>query len=376
MQQVFDPYRMMDRTGEMVSAIGNKVAGIASNFFQNNAAWQKMKASSKSDLEAKAKYFTSAIKLLEEGGIDPKKYNIPNFQDERITPEDYAKQLAESIQDAFVGQGAKLGPSAASQIGISNQPGIKDAMGRQGFLDQYSPMGQIDLNGNGGSQVQSSGDFSMANGSDFVGPLQNPPPPRIVPEESQVYDPLAQELIKQVRAGQVSAEKAFERIGKIEEDKNKLKLEKAKEEREEKKRKHEIWMQGVIGASDTNEIVTKDKQPLSANNIDDAAIGARLPYQGAGGSGWGSGGKPNELKLQDAVIKRLQTSSKSTDWYEEKIIDGQGNERVVYKPKPGTEAFRILNDTNEYKRYVTTYFPQYSLWVGIEKPPASKGTGY
>lgn len=141
----YDPRNFVDPLGANISALGDKFRAGAMNFLQNNAAWQKHKQETGDDLNLKKKMYESTVSLLQEKGIDPNTYQMPSFQDERLTPEDYTQKLAESIQGAFVGQGAKLDESAASEIGISNQQGVKDNIQMNKSLDQFDPMSQIDM---------------------------------------------------------------------------------------------------------------------------------------------------------------------------------------------------------------------------------------
>ncbi|RPH88488.1 MAG: hypothetical protein EHM66_00330 [Deltaproteobacteria bacterium] len=389
MNQVYDPLAYRDRTGERLSAISSMATGAASNFFHKHAQWQKMKKDLGNDQAVKAQYFTTAMELLQEKGIDPSKFNVPSFKDERITPEDYALKLSESIQSAFVGSGAKLDQDAATKIGIANQPGIQESLAKQSFLDQNDPLNQINLNGMAGTPapagapVSDSAEQISPMLADITGASQSAPAQE--DEVGKYFDPLARSLIDDVRGGRLSAQAASTEMKDILKLKAQAQLSKVQKERDDAKanqrERDRMWEATVSGALGSNKVKVPGGGSVTKENISQVEIGGRLPKEfspGAGGGGLGGVPKnPDEIKLQKAAIERLRQMN-AGDFTLVNKEDAMGNIIPTYVPKPNSQSARILGDPAAYNEFVTKFLPLYAKAVGIEPPTpgVTRGAGF
>jgi hypothetical protein len=354
MNQVYDPMRYVDRTGEGIAQIGAQATGVLSNFFQQNAQCKKFWTNQKSDDDAKASVYNTALTLLQEKGIDPTQINIPAPTDKRITPEDYTAKLAESIQHVFVGSGAKLDQGAASQIGIANQPGVQENLAKQSFLDQNDPLNQINLNGKAGTPapagipVLNSQEQISPMLADITGAQQSAPPQE--DEVGKYFDPLAKALIEDIRGGRLSAQAAsteMKDILKIKAQANYAKAQgdladkkaKIKAEEDERKKQREDAASGILSAHRAGfPVVGKDgSEGLNAadvqQNPEKYTIGNDNPYKRTDwstGGRRGGGSKAERVKDIDTRINMLTNDTKQ-------MIDSYG------EPLQGLEQQYKLN---------------------------------
>jgi hypothetical protein len=315
MNQVYDPMRYVDRTGEGVAQIGAQAANTLGNFFQQNAQWKQFKANQKSDDDAKMSVYNTTLKLLQEKGIDPAQINIPAPTDKRITPEDYTAKLAESIQHVFVGSGAKLDQGAASQIGITNQPGVQENLAKQSFLDQNDPLNQINLNGKAGTPapagipVSNSQEQISPMLADITGAQQSAPAPQ-EDEVGKYFDPLAKALIEDVRGGRLSAQAASTEMKDILKLKAQANLSKVQKERDDAKatqrERDRMWEATVSGALGSNKVTTPGGGPVTKENISQVEIGNKLPKEFSPGSGGGRRDEKQKLDEQKFLYDKVK----------------------------------------------------------------------
>jgi hypothetical protein len=308
MNQIYDPMANVDQTGSMVSQIGRNVTGVLGNFFQQNAQWKQFKGEQKSEEDAKKKYYDTAIEVFKERGIDASSVNLPQPTDKRFaTAEDYAENLSKSVEHLFVGSGNRPTSEDATRIGIQQQPGVKENLARQSFLDQYDTERQIDLNGMAGDQGKPQGEYSNAN--EQVSPMLldvlgiTPKATEADSFEEDYAKPMTRFLMDDVREKRISAKEAMTELRELEKDRRKERLENTRYKRESERRKEELHAAGVYGSGDTNEIVdpkTGEPTVVTRENVMDVGIGQRKypPKSGRGGSGSGSGSE-DALKQQE-----------------------------------------------------------------------------
>jgi hypothetical protein len=100
-QPLFNPMQNIDPTGAMVAGIGHQAVGAARDFFADNAEWKARKQKFNDDLQFKSDIFLGAVKLMNDSGINPQGTGLPDFKQD-MTPEDYAKKVSTTVQQAFV----------------------------------------------------------------------------------------------------------------------------------------------------------------------------------------------------------------------------------------------------------------------------------
>jgi hypothetical protein len=346
MNQIYDPMRYVDQTGAGVAQIGAQAASTLGNFFQQNAQWKQFKASAKSENDAKTKVYNTALEVLKERGIDPSKLNIPTPADKRFTTsEDYIANFSKGFEHLFMGSGNRPTAEDATRIGIQDQPGVKESLAKQSFLDQNDPLNQINLNGKAGTPAPAG--MPVSNSQEQINPMladitgaQQSVPAVQEDEVGKYYDPLAKALIEDVRGGRLSAQAASTELRSILENKSKLQYLKAqgdlaekkakiKADEDERKKQREDAASGVLSAHRAGFPVTGKDESEGLNaadvqkNPENYTIGNDNPYKRTDwttGGRRGGGSKAERVKSIDDRINMLTNDTKQmTDSYGEPL---------------------------------------------------------
>jgi hypothetical protein len=100
-QPMYNPLENVDHTGSFVANIGAQSTSAIRKYLNESEIWKEKKKKIADDTARKADFFTGAVKLMEEKGIDPKMVPMPNYNDKSITPEDYAEKVGNLVGQAF-----------------------------------------------------------------------------------------------------------------------------------------------------------------------------------------------------------------------------------------------------------------------------------
>lgn len=288
-QQTYDPYRGVGVAGQMFSQIGNKVASGLSGMLQNNEQWRKVKASAKSEAELKSQTFLGAVKMLEDSGLNPKDFKIPDPSREDVTSEQYLEALDKAISPAFKSMESNApGEQDATRIGLNNMPMTSGAIKEQKAYQTGEAIGNVfDQK----YPVEAPPQKQTILGEEFLTPV---PMPEVDPEKEVEKEGIENiRMIRQLmKDGKIDPGMGSQMIidGMSGINKNrgaKIALQK-EQERQSKADADKQWGQTVGSSLNTNEIVVPGGGPVTKENLSSVGIGGVVD-KGTTGSGKGTG---------------------------------------------------------------------------------------
>lgn len=306
-----------------------QATGQISQLFASLPEAMKQDVQTKGDLNFKKDLYETATEGLRKVGVDSASVNLPDFNDERITKEQYAEALGNALAPYAEGEGARLTPELFKSLGQSQNPNVQEQLQKQNLLTQLDPLSRLDFSkmqtiqpeqsapqGAYGPALpegaQSSIDPMTGAGTDYSSGAVNIPRQMVQAplSENPLINSAAPYIVEALKSGTIPA-------GKISEKLLDLELENTKMKAAEQKAKNDYWVELFKAGYQSGRpaIDKKTGAPVAASkdNYEDLALGDKPLAMG--GIGTATMVKREDFKNAHGFYPGIGGTSKTTGEY-------------------------------------------------------------